>query len=56
MDKHTFHTKLDMIKILSLRIAFARLMISSHRVKVEIGKLTRPATPVENSCVTNAKN
>ena len=47
IDEHTFHTQLDMIQILTHRIAFARLVISSHRLKVETGRWTRPVTPVE---------
>ena len=48
IDEHTFHRQLDMIQILSHRIAFARLVIGSHRLKVETGRCTRPITPVED--------
>ena len=47
IDEHTFHTQLDMIQILTHRVAFARLVTSSHRLKVETGRWTRPVTPVE---------
>ena len=36
-----------MIQILTHRVAFARLVTSSHRLKVETGRWTRPVTPVE---------
>ena len=55
IDEHTFHTQLDMIQILSHRIAFVRLVTSSHRLKVETGRWTRPVTPVEERLCDQCK-
>ena len=55
IDEHTFHTQLDMIQILSHRIAFAPLVTSSHRLKVEAGRWARPVTPVEERLCDQCK-
>ena len=54
-DEHTFHTQLNMMQGLSHRIAFARLVISSHRLKVETGSWTKPVTPVEDKLCDQCK-
>ena len=47
INHHGFHKQLDMIISKPHRIAFSRLIVSSHRLGVETGRWERPIVPYE---------
>ena len=48
VTEHTFNQMLDTVNVPSHRIAFIRLICSSHRLGIETGRWQRPQIPREN--------
>ena len=48
VTEHTFNQMLDIVNVPSHRIAFIRLICSSHRLGIETGRWQRPQIPREN--------